>query len=144
MAFTAVQSAEGTLTQNVVTTVNFGTGASAAIRYSYIAITNDGGTTPGPIYFTTDGTVPTVGGQDCFAVNTGDTIVVANGAGLWTQAQSVIGAGTQVPSSYTTASTPWQATPYGSSLGGGVANPGTTVKMISAGVAVAFTVSGSG
>lgn len=144
MAFTAVQSAEGTLVASTVTTVNFGTGASTPIRYSYIAITNDSGATPAPIYFTVDGvTAPTVGGEDCFAVDPNDTVVVANGAGLWTQAQSIIGVGTQIPSSFTTASTPWQATPYGSSLGGGVANPGTTVKMISA-QAMAFTVAGSG
>lgn len=143
MAFTAVQSAEGTLVASTVTTVNFGTGASTPIRYSYVAVTNDSGTTPAPIYFTTDGTVPTVGGQDCFAVDPNDTVVIANGAALWTQAQSVIPAGTQIPSSYTTASTPWQATPYGSSLGGQVANPGTTVKLISA-QTMAYTVSGSG
>jgi len=144
MAFTAVQTAEGTLTGNAVTTVNFGTGASTPIRYSYIAITNESGATPAPIYVTVDGvTAPTVGGEDTIAVAPNATVVVANGAGLWTQAQSVLQAGTQIPSSYTTASTPWQATPYGSSLGGGVANPGTTVKMISA-QAMAFTVSGTG
>lgn len=142
MTFTAVQSAEGTLVASTVTTVTFGTGA-APTRFSYIAITNDSGATPAPIYFTTDGTVPTVGGEDCFAVDPNDTMVVANGAGLWGQAQSVLQVGTQIPSSYTTASTPWQATGYGTSLGGGVANPGTTVKMISA-QAMAFTVSGSG
>jgi|SRR6185312_6029725 len=143
MVFTAVQSAEGTLVASTVTTVNFGVG-SAPTRYSYIAVTNDGAAaSPVPIYFTTDGTVPTVGGEDCFAVNPNTTMVVANGAVLWTQAQSVLQAGTQIPSSYTTASTPWQATPYGSSLGGGVANPGTTVKLISSGT-MAFTVSGSG
>lgn len=143
MAFTAVQSAEGTLTQSAVSTVNFGTGASTPIRYAYVAVTNDSGTTPAPIYFTTDGTTPTVGGQDCFAVDPNDTVVIANGSPLWTQAQNVMQAGTQIPSSYTTASTPWQATGYGTSLGGGVANPGTTVKLISA-QAMAYTVSGSG
>lgn len=143
MVFTAVQSAEGTLTAATVATVTFGVGA-APTRYSYIAVTNDSAAaSPVPIYFTTDGTVPTVGGQDCFAVDPNTTVVVANGSALWTQAQSAIPAGTQIPSSYTTASTPWQATPYGSSLGGGAANPGTTVKLISSGT-MAYTVAGSG
>lgn len=144
MAFTAVQTAEGTLTISTVATVNFGTGASAAIRYGYITITNDSGTTPAPIYVTVDGTtVPTVGGEDTIEVNPNQTVTLANGASLWTQGLSGVSTGTQTPSSYQSASTPWQATPYGSSLAGGTANPGTTVKMISA-QAMSYTVSGSG
>lgn len=143
MSFTAVQSAEGTLTQNVVTTVNFGTGASTPTRFSYVTISNDGGATPAPIYVSVNGIDPTIGGEDFYVVNPGATATLANGAGLWTQGLSTVAVGTQTPSSYQGASTPWQATPYGSSLAGGAANPGTTVKMISA-QAVAFTVSGSG
>jgi hypothetical protein len=142
MAFTAVQTAEGSLTANTVATVNFGTGSSNAIRYGYITITNDSGTTPAPIYVTVDGvTAPTIGGEDTIEVNPNQTVTVANGASLWAPGLSSVPAGTQVPVG--SPGTPWQATPYGSSLAGGTANPGTTVKMISA-QAMAYTVSGSG
>lgn len=142
MSFTAVQTAEGTLTISTVATVNFGTGASTPTRYAYIAITNDSGTTPAPIYVTVDGTTaPTVGGEDTIQVNPGSTVTVANGASLWTPGLSTVGAGTQTPVG--SPGTPWQATPYGTSLAGGTANPGTTVKMISA-QAMSYTVSGSG
>lgn len=136
MSFTAVETANGTLTASTVATVTFGTG-STPIRYSYVQITNESGTTPAPIYATVDGTTPTVGGQDTEEIAPGQTVLLGNAAAEWSQGLINVPAGTL------TTTIPQTVTPMGSSLAGGVASPGTTVKLISA-QAMGYTVTGTG
>lgn len=136
MPFTAVETANGTLTISTVATITFGTG-STPIRYAYIQITNESGTTPAPIYATVDGTTPTVGGQDTEEIAPGQTVLLANAGALWTQGLLNVPAGTLITT------IPQTVTPMGSSLAGGAASPGTTVKLISA-QAMGYTVTGTG
>jgi hypothetical protein len=94
-----------TLVAATVTTVTF------AAKYSYIVIENleeTGGDTS-IIYGTADGSAPTVAGDDCFAVDPGQSAQIANPSPFW-----------------------WQPG-YSSAEMGVVANPGTVIKLISAG-----------
>ena len=136
MSFTAVETANGALTANTVATITFGSG-STPIRYAYIEITNESGTTPAPIYATVDGTTPTVGGQDTEEIAPNQTVVLGNASAYWTQGLLNVPAGTL------TTTIPQTVTPMGSSIAGGIASPGTTVKLISA-QTMGYTVTGTG
>lgn len=136
MTFTAVETANGTLTANTVLTITLGSGATA-IRYSDISVTNESGATPASIYATTDGSVPTVGGEDCEEIEAGQTVLLGNSASLWTQGLLNVPKGSLDP----TTGVPETITPMGYALNGSVSSVGTTVKLISA-QAVGYTVTG--
>ena len=136
MPFTAVETANGTLVANTVTTITFGSG-SVPIRYGAVEITNESGTTPAPIYATVDGTTPTVGGQDDEQIAPNQTVILDNAEPYWTQGLMNVPAGTLITT------IPQTVTPMGSSIAGGIASPGTTVKLISA-QAMGYTVTGTG
>jgi hypothetical protein len=87
-----------------------------ASRYAYVEVENNDGTNA--LYVTTDGSTPTVGGDDCYLIAPGATVVVANQASYWYQGYGA-GDGTQN-------------------------NPGTTVNIVSASAAAAYSVSGVG
>lgn len=107
------------------------TGAAIAYtsvnRWNYISISNTGGGTPGTIYARTDGVAAVSGADGTYSIPTGQTLTFSNDLGYWNQAYSVIPAG-----SYATDPTgsPKTILPYGSSLAGGTANPGTSVSVI--------------
>ena len=136
MPFTAVETANGTLVANTVTTITFGSG-STPIRYGAVEITNESGTTTAPIYATVDGTTPTVGGQDDEQIAPNQTVILDNAEPYWTQGLMNVPAGTLITT------IPQTVTPMGSSIAGGIASPGTTVKLISA-QTMGYTVTGTG
>jgi hypothetical protein len=139
MSFTAVETASGTLTISTVATVTFGTGA-IPIRYAYVVITNDTAT-GSPIYATTNGVAPTVGGADSEEIQPGASVTLANSLAVWDQGMLNVPVGTM---SGGTPGTPQYIQPYGSSLVGGIAgDPGTSVQLISA-AAQTYTVTGTG
>jgi hypothetical protein len=138
MTFSGVQSASGTLVASTAQSVTFGSG-SVPIRYAYVAITNTGAS--GTIYARTDGSAATLNGDLCTAINAGATVVMANDAPYWSQAANVIATGTITGAEGT--GTPPEVQPYGSSLYGQKASPGTSVSLISSGTPT-FTVEGTG
>lgn len=79
------------------------------------------------IWVRADGTAAVKEADGCFAIMPGQSLVLDNGLAFWRQSQSVIPAGTMAASSV---SAPASITPMGSSLAGGVANPGTSVSVI--------------
>ncbi len=136
-----VMAYAGTLIAAQADTVSF------ADRLGYVTVTNTGAA--GNIYATSNGTVPT----DTTSAETGSveippgqTVMLANGAGLWSQAQNVLVAGTVVvgngaaynaSTNPSTPTQPGQIAPYGSSLAGkgsaNYANTGFVVGLISTG-----------
>lgn len=141
MSFSAVQSFSGTLVASTQQTITFGDGtANVPIRYAYVYVENTGAA--GIIYVRTDGTAATVGGDNCVAVEPGTNAVVANSLPLWSQAANVIPKGTLTGAQYT-GTPPEMTSPYGSSLYGTKASPGTSVSVISSGTPT-FTITGTG
>jgi hypothetical protein len=101
--------ANGTFTASTVATVSF------AARYQFIEIKNLDATNP--VYYTTNGATPTVGGAGCYVAGPGERVMAANQGQFW-----------------------WQG--YGAS-DGTKTNPGTTVKMITIGTS-GYEVAGTG
>jgi hypothetical protein len=137
MTFTAVQSVDGTLVASTATAITFGTGTTP-IKYTAINVINTAAT--GVIFARADGTAATLSGDGCEPVEPGATVTFENGDPYWTQAATVIPVGImtgQVPGR----GTPHEIQPYGSSLYGGLASPGTTVSLISS-VTPTYTVEG--
>ena len=142
MSFSGVQSFSGTLVASTQQTITFGDGtANVPIRYAYVLIENTGAT--GIIYVRTDGTAATVGGDLCVAVNAGQNIIMANELPWWSQAANVIPKGTLVGIENLAGTPPEITAPYGSSLYGTKASPGTSVSVISSGTPT-FTITGAG
>lgn len=69
--------ANGSFTSDQVTTVTF------APRYMAAEVKNLDDTNP--VYITTDGSTPTVGGADCYVAWPGERVLVPNQAPLWWQ-----------------------------------------------------------
>lgn len=120
-------------------------------RYGYVVVENTG--TTGNLYVTADGTTPTGSGAGSgVAVTPGQSVVIANGVPLWTQVSTVIPAGKVIyptgggtPQTNTTANgQPGEVQPFQSSLQGKVANPGTTVSVLSPVGTPTYTISGTG
>lgn len=85
-------------------------------RYAYVEVENNDGTNA--LFVTTDGSTPTVGGDDCYCVTTNSKAVLANQAMYFYQG-------------------------YGAA-DGTQNNPGTTVNIVSASAVAAYSVSGIG
>lgn len=121
---TAADVKNGTMVSaSTVATVTF------AARYGDIEVQNlepAGSADTSIIYVTTGTAVPTVGGDDCVAVEPGETVTVGNNSGLWFQ--NAIKDSIYAPLS-------------GSQY---AADGGTTVKLISAGTNIEYSVSGQG
>ena len=118
---TAVEAKNGTLTAATVATVTF------TARYGEIEIQNlepAGAADTAIIYATTNGVAPTVGGDDCTAIEPGTSATLGNNSGLWFQNAL------QAPYA------PLAGSQY-------AADGGTTVKLISAGTPE-YSVSGQG
>lgn len=79
------------------------------------------------IWARADGTAAASEADGSYAIQPGTTVELSNGEPYWTQAFSVIPAGTLVGG---TPGTPAEIQPYGSSLAGGKANPGVHVSVI--------------
>lgn len=95
--------------------------------YQNVTVENlaaSGGTT---IWVRADGIAAVAGADGAFPVLAGQVLSMANGLGYWTQAFSVISKGAVVGG---VPGTPAETYPYGSSLAGGVANPGVTVSAV--------------
>jgi hypothetical protein len=92
-----------------------GSAVSGALtpRYEYVSVLNETGL---EIWVRTDGTAATVDGDFCSAVAPGERALLANMNLLWTQAQTVLPAGTH--------------NQWGQAQNGGVANPGTSISFI--------------
>lgn len=134
----------GTLATGVADVVVF------ADRYNYVAVSNN--TVSNPIYVSTDGSTPNdtgTGASDFVTVNPGATVVVGNQSAYWGQADKVTVTGTVAypngSGAYQSApnGNPGKVHPFGSTLSGRASNPGTTIKLISAG-ANTYTVSAVG
>ncbi len=111
----------GTLVANTVQAVTL------AQRWGYVTVENTGATEVS--YARTDGTAAVIAADFNFPILPGQSALLANMAPLWTQAASVIGAGSN------------DAT--GRTIYGGTANPGTTVSLISS-LTPTFTVMAAG
>jgi hypothetical protein len=101
-------------------------------RYNYVVVSNlTTGTGATVIWVRTDGNAATVDGDECYALAPGQRGLFGNQAAAWTQAASVIAAGSLThfgpnPGIYD----PSLVQPFGSSLYGGTASPGTSVSII--------------
>lgn len=117
-----VSTFSGTLVASTVDTVTF------ADRYSYVLVENTG---TGTIYATADGSTPTgvAGAGSGVAIAAGASGVLANGLSLWFQSSKVIAQGSNNAQQQSKA--------------GQMANPGTTVKLVSSSTP-SYTVSGTG
>lgn len=132
-----VSTFSGTLAASTVDTVTF------ADRYGYVLVENTG---TGTINATADGSTPASSGAGSgVAIAAGASVVLANGLPLWYQSSKVITKGVNQFGGGNTASSPPSPGMVQSqeSLAGQMANPGTTVKLISAGTP-SYTVSGTG
>lgn len=69
-AYTVNRAKSAALTAATVDTVTFP--AFGVFAYLAVAVTNRD--TTNPIFFTIDGSTPTVGGDDCFCANVGQTV----------------------------------------------------------------------
>lgn len=144
MAFTALISASGTLVANTASNITFGNNVNnAPIRYGYVWVTQTSGTAT--IFVRTDGTVATVGGDLCFVVDNGTSLLIANMLPLWYQSSNVIPASAAGANAYlvTSGNGPSEVNPMGTSPYGLMVNPGTSVSLISTGTPT-FTVTGTG
>jgi hypothetical protein len=101
-------------------------------RWNYVVVSNmTTGTGATIIWVRTDGNPATVDGDESYALAPGQRGLFANQQGLWSQADTVVPAGTLIegapnPGVYS----PAMVWPMGSSLAGGVANDGTSVSVI--------------
>jgi hypothetical protein len=113
-------------------------------RYGYVTVTNE--STSGVLSVRTDGQAATetsgVPGVNCYAVGPGETQVFANARPLWFQSSRVIPQGSNQFGSGNAAASPGSVTPM-ESLAGQMANPGTSVSIISS-AAVQYTVAAAG
>ena len=71
---------------------NTASSVTLTARWSYLTLENTGATL---IYVRTDGSLATVGGDSCYAVEPGQVGLVANQLPLWTEAATVIPAGAE-------------------------------------------------
>lgn len=94
---------------------NAGNAVSGSLtpRYEYVSVLNETGL---EIWVRTDGTAATVDGDFCSAVAPGERALLANMTPLWTQAQTVLAAGS--------------VNQWGQARNGGAANPGTPISFI--------------
>lgn len=105
-----------TATRTKSGTLSSGAGSvTFAARYNYVQVENNDGTNA--IYVTTDGSTPTVGGDDCDIVATNSTVLIPNRAQYWYQG-------------------------FGA-CDGTTTNPGTTVTMKSTSASAAYSVTGA-
>lgn len=121
-----VQTYSSTLAANTADTVTF------PDRYGYVTVTNIGATV---LYARADATAATVAGNGCYAIPPGETHILANGLPTWYPSSNVIPAGANEFGGGNTADTPaspGSVTPM-ESLAGQMANPGTSVSLISSG-----------
>lgn len=132
-----VSTYSNTLAAATVDTVTF------ADRYGYVLVENTG---TGTINATADGSTPSSSGAGSgVAIAAGASAVLANGLPLWFPSSRVIPDGANQFGGGNTAdspASPGTVTPM-ESLAGQMANPGTTVKLISAGTP-SYTVAGTG
>jgi hypothetical protein len=109
-----------TLTANSVDTISF------ADRGNYISVTNIGTTV---LFARADGTAATVAGEGTYPVLPGSSTILANGLPLWYQSSRVLIDGSNNAA--------------GQSRAGQMANPGSTVSLVSS-ASVAYSVSFAG
>lgn len=111
------------------------TTATLAPRYNYLTVSNlgSGGAAPSTdvvIWIRTDGTAAVKEADYNFAVYPGQTLLVANMAPLWYQSATVIPESSLLGNGPLTG-TPYETgDPYGGSLWGQKATPGTSVSVI--------------
>jgi hypothetical protein len=96
--------------------------------YGSVLVENLTATSGTIIWVRADGTAAVKEADDCFAIDPGQSLVLDNGLANWSQAYSVIPAGTLVGGGPSQG--PAVVQPFGSSLAGGTANPGTSVSVI--------------
>lgn len=112
-----------------------------APRWNYISVQNQSltgtaGAGAGGFWVRTDGNAAVVTGNDDLSiwVDFDSNVLIANMLPLWTQAALVLPSGASTNNYAGT----------GMELYGGVANPGVSVSIISAGTAVPFTIAAAG
>lgn len=114
-----------TLAANAADSVSFGD------RAGFVRVVNTGSTV---LYTRADGQVAAVAAEGCLAVAPGETELRGNGLPLWYQSADVIPQGANQFGNGNTADSPSSPGEVQSqrSLAGQMANPGTTVSIISA------------
>jgi hypothetical protein len=117
-----------TATDSVQVTVTAASAVTAALtgNYQSVVVKNPTITSGITVWARADGTAAVAEADGCYAVAPGETLVLDNGLSYWSQAYSVIGKGTVTVKP----GTPAIVQPYGSSLAGGVTNPGSSVSLI--------------
>lgn len=91
--------------------------------------TTTAGTETQIIWVRADGIAAAARADGCFAVMPGQVLTLNNGLIWWSQVYSVLAKGAIVGTGPGTG-TPYEVFPYGSSLFGQTANPGTSVSVI--------------
>lgn len=134
-----------TFTNSTSGTAGAAASYTSTIRWAYVRVENTGAS--GVLWVRTDGS-NAAAADGSYSLNPGESGVFANALPLWTQAATVIPAGSDVASPLAAGQPGWPGTPatnnpLGSSLYGGTANPGTSVSIFSAGTPT-FTIAGTG
>lgn len=129
-----------TFTNSVNGTAGAATSYTSAIRWAYLLVENTG--TTGILWVRTDGSAAAAA-DGSYSIAPGQSLVVANDLPLWSQAASVIPAGSYPAGNVVGSGTPPEIQPYGGSLYGQTANPGTSISVFSAATPT-FTISGTG
>jgi hypothetical protein len=124
-----------TETQYVDLTAATATAVSFASNYGSVQVSNltpPGATTPflaTTIWARADGVVAVAEADGAFAIGPGESLILDNGEPSWSQGLANVGAGTLVGGPILSG-TPAMVRPMGTSLAGGIANPGTHVSII--------------
>jgi hypothetical protein len=125
----ATETVYGTIASSTVAVTAALTG-----NYGSVQVTNLGdpdtataGTETQVFWVRADGTAAVKEADGCFPVMPGQSVTLNNGLAYWSQAYSVIPAGSLTGG---TPGTPALVQPFGSSLAGGASNPGVSVSII--------------
>jgi hypothetical protein len=124
---TASETVYGTIASSTVAVTASLTAYYDAVLVQNLATPVVSGAETQIIWVRADGTAAVKEADGCYAIMPGQSLLLDNGLAYWRQSQSVIPSGTMAVSSV---SAPASITPMGSSLAGGVANPGTSVSII--------------
>lgn len=121
-------------------------GFTTALNYrvSYLLVQN---TSANVLYITTDGkTAPvTTGGDGIFEIPANSSLVIPNQAPLWYQSASVIPKSSELTGPSGAVWTPNEiGKPYGGSLWGQTADPGTVINTIASAASTTFVVTAAG
>lgn len=123
---TATETVYGTIASSTVAVTSALTGNYGSVTVENLATPINTGAETQIIWVRADGIAAVKEADGAFAVMPGQTIVLDNGLAWWSQGLMNVPAGTVTVSN----GTPAIVQPFGSSIAGGIANPGVSVSTI--------------